>query len=104
MKNELYKENTDLQVTASDLQEPSLFRVLLLNDDFTPKEFVVAILEKFFFMDRKKAIEVMMEAQANGMAGCGTFAKDFAEAKISQVIDYARIHEHPLICSMEAAV
>lgn len=84
--------------------EPSLFQVLLHNDEFTPMEFVVSILEKFFYMDRKKANEIMIEAHMKGLAICGTFAKDFAEAKISQVVDYARTDEFPLICSMEAAV
>lgn len=85
-------------------KEPSLFHVFLHNDDFTPKEFVIEILQKFFFMDRNKASTVAMEAHMNGLAICGAFAKDFAEAKVMQVVDYARENEMALLCSAEVAV
>lgn len=101
IKNDEQKIDLEME---SEVSEPSLFQVLLHNDGFTPMEFVVAILEKFFFMNRQKANEVMLEAHMQGVAICGTFAKDLAESKISQVVDYARTHEHPLICSMEVAV
>jgi ATP-dependent Clp protease adaptor protein ClpS len=103
MKCEMNKEYTAYLEEASDTQEPSLFQIWVHNDDFTPMEFVVGLLEKFFYMGRTKAAEVMLEAHVQGKAICGLFAKDFAEAKISQVVDYAIQHEQPLHCSMEAA-
>lgn len=93
------------QLDANTQEEKApMYQVLIHNDDFTPKEFVINILEKFFFMDKKRAGYVMMEAHIQGVAGCGVFVKDFAESKVSQVIDYAKTYEHPLICSMEVAV
>lgn len=102
MKNEVNKECvTDLGI-KSQLQQPSLYQVQVHDDDFTPVEFVVSVLETFFFMDRRKAVDVMQTAEKQGKASCGLFSKDLAETKIAQVIDHARLHEHPLICSMEA--
>lgn len=88
--------------TKGDLEAPALYQVFLHNDDFTPMEFVVGLLEKFFYMDRRKAADVMLKAHTSGMALCGIFSRDFAEAKVSQIIEYARQHEQPLTCSMEA--
>lgn len=106
MKFDMYKDYTGYLKVDTDAKEdePSLFHVLLHNDEFTPMEFVIGILEKFFFMDRKKATDVMLEAHQKGKAPCGAFTRDSAETKVSQVIDYARTHEHPLICTMEGAV
>ena len=84
-------------------QEPPLYQIVLHNDDFTPMEFVLGVLEKFFFFERRIAAEIMLLAHTQGKAGFGNFSKDYAETKVSQVIDYARSHEHPLICSMEVA-
>lgn len=103
MKNQLNKEYTHKTSVTEDKQEPSLFRVVIHNDDFTPMEFVMGLLQKFFYMDRLRAADVMMKAHTNGLAECGQFSKDFAEAKMLQVIDFARIHEHPLQCTMEVA-
>jgi ATP-dependent Clp protease adaptor protein ClpS len=104
MKNEVNKEyTTQWEVTVEqEIKEPSLYHVLLHNDDFTPMEFVVSVLEMFFFLDRRKASSLMIEAHIQGKALCGIFSKDFAESKTSQVVEYARLHEHPLVCSMEA--
>ena len=104
MKFELNKEYTEHLEMEEQEKIPSLFQIFLHNDDFTPKEFVIEMLEKLFFMDRVNAASVMMEAHLKGMAVCGEFAKDFAEAKVAQVVDYARSSEHPLICTMEVAV
>lgn len=101
---DMYKDYTGYLKLEYKKIEPTLFQILLHNDEFTPMEFVIGMLEKFFFMNRSKAASVMLEAHTKGTAFCGVFAKDFAEAKITQVIDYARTHEHPLICSMDAAV
>lgn len=103
MKNQLNKECTHTTSVKEEQQEPALFRVVIHNDDFTPMDFVMGILEKFFYMDRRSAADIMMQAHVKGLADCGEYSKDFAEAKVLQVIDYARIHEHPLMCSMEAA-
>jgi len=103
MKNEVNKEYTLNLGDELDVREPSLLRVLVHKDDFTPREFVVKVLEMFFYMSRQKAVEVMMEAQIKGKAICGIFSKDFAEAKVSQIEEYARENEHPLLCSSEVA-
>lgn len=91
-------------VMNKEYTKPRMFNLFLLKDEFTPMEFVIDILEKFFYMDRKKATDVMLEVHQQGQALCGVFAKDFGEAKVSQVVDYARNYQHPLTCSLRAAV
>ncbi len=104
MKNEVNKEFIKrLAVAVAEMSEPSLYQVALYNDDFTPMEFAVSILEKFFYMDRRKAIEVMLEAHVKGKGICGIFSKDVAEAKVDQVMAYAKQYDHPLMCGMEAS-
>lgn len=104
MKKEVNtKESTINLEVGYQLAEPSLYQVIVHNDDFTPMEFVVSILEKFFYMDRQKAAQIMQEAHINGKAVCGLFSRDLAESKILQVIDYSRLHDHPLLCSLEIA-
>lgn len=83
--------------------EPPLFQVILHNDDFTPMAFVIGLLQKFFYMDSAAATDLCLTVHQQGKGICGVFTKDCAEAKVDEVIDYARRHEHPLICSMEAA-
>lgn len=102
MKNEASKECTTHLEPINQLIEPALYQVVVHNDDFTPMEFVMGTLETFFYMNRCRAAEVMLEAHIKGRAGCGLFSKDFAESKVSQVIEHARLYDHPLICSMEA--
>ena len=104
MNSESNKELTNDLDKASEEAKAPMYQVVLHNDEFTPKDFVVDILEKFFFMYKKCASNVMLEAHLQGKAGCGIFVKDYAESKISQVVDYARSYEHPLICSMEVAL
>ena len=84
------------------LKEPPLYQVWMHNDDFTPMEFVVEILESLFGMDNATATNIMFEVHVKGKAACGVFSKDVAETKAAQVMDYARRHEHPLLCSIEA--
>lgn len=84
-------------------KQPSLYQVIVHNDDFTPMEFVVEILEQFFYMDRRRASEVMFEAHVKGQAICGIYSKDFAESKMIQIKDYAKLNEYPLILSIEMA-
>ncbi len=85
------------------LKRPPLFRVVMLNDDYTPMEFVVEVLEKFFSMDRTKATRIMLEVHTRGRGICGVFTYDIAETRVVQVTEYARQHQHPLTCTMEEA-
>jgi Uncharacterized conserved protein len=85
------------------LKRPPLYKVILLNDDFTPMEFVVQVLEKFFAMDRPKATQIMLHVHTRGRGVCGVFARDVAETKVVQVNEYSRRHQHPLLCTMEEA-
>ena len=84
-----------------DLKPPSMFNVLLLNDDFTPMDFVVVVLEKFFSKNREQATQIMLKVHREGKAVCGTYPKDIAETKVQQVIAFSRRNEHPLQCMME---
>ena len=108
MKNEVDKNYTiEVISLKGDIKEqeedvPSLYKVVLHNDDFTPMEFVIHVLEKFFYMDRARAIKITMEAHLKGKAMFGRFTQDIAVTKISEVMDYAKLEEHPLRCSTEA--
>ncbi|ART79625.1 ATP-dependent Clp protease adapter ClpS [Oceanisphaera avium] len=83
------------------LQPPPMYKVLLNNDDYTPMDFVVEVLQHFFNMDEDKATQVMMAVHYQGKGICGIFTAEIAETKVAQVNQYARLHEHPLLCSME---
>ncbi|MEN8722451.1 MAG: ATP-dependent Clp protease adapter ClpS [Alphaproteobacteria bacterium] len=83
------------------MQRPDLYKVLLLNDDFTPMEFVVQILERFFGMGIEKATQVMLMVHQQGVGVCGVFTRDVAETKVTQVMDFARKNQHPLQCTLE---
>ena len=87
--------------TKPKLKKPSLYRVLLLNDDFTPMEFVVEILARFFQMNMEQATQVMLHVHQNGVGECGVYTYEVAETKVTQVMDHARKHQHPLQCVME---
>ncbi len=101
------KSNEDhglaLQEAKPKLKRPPLFKVLLMNDDYTPMEFVVEVLESFFQMDRAKATQVMLHVHTRGRGVCGVFTRDIAETKVAQVNDYSRSNQHPLLCTMEEA-
>jgi ATP-dependent Clp protease adaptor protein ClpS len=90
-----------LEEATPKLKKPPLFEVLLLNDDYTPMEFVVEVLEKVFAMDRMKSTRIMLEVHTKGKAVCGVFTFEIAETKVAQVTAYARQHQHPLLCTME---
>jgi ATP-dependent Clp protease adaptor protein ClpS len=92
-----------LEEAKPKLKRPPLYRVVMLNDDYTPMEFVVEVLEKFFGMDRTKATRIMLEVHTRGRGLCGVFTYDIAETRVAQVTDYARHHQHPLMCTMEEA-
>lgn len=84
-------------------KQPPLYKVLLLNDDYTPMEFVVHVLETFFTMRREKATQIMLHVHTRGVGVCGVFTREIAETKVYQVNDYARSNQHPLMCTMEEA-
>lgn len=84
-------------------KKPSLYKVLLLNDDYTPMEFVVMVLQRFFRMDIEQATQVMLHVHQRGVGVCGIFSLEVAETKVQQVMDCARSHQHPLQCALEKA-
>jgi ATP-dependent Clp protease adaptor protein ClpS len=98
-------DDGDLAVEEAkpQLKKPPLYKVILLNDDFTPMDFVVEILTEFFNMSYEKATQVMLQVHYEGMGVCGTYTKDVAETKVFIVNDYSRQNHHPLLCAMEEA-
>ena len=96
-------DGIDLAVeeAAPKLKRPSLYRVILINDDFTPMEFVVEILESVFAMERNRATRVMLEVHTKGKGICGVFTYEIAETKVAQVMGVAQQQQHPLLCTME---
>ena len=90
-----------LTKTRSKTQRPPLYKVLLLNDDYTPMEFVVHVLERFFGINQQQAVEIMLTVHRKGLAVVGVFSFEIAETKVTQVMDYARRNQHPLQCTME---
>ena len=87
--------------TRTRTRRPPMYKVLLLNDDYTPMEFVVHILERFFHMTHAQAFEIMLTVHKKGVAVVGVFSHEIAETKVTQVMDLARRHQHPLQCTME---
>jgi len=85
----------------SKTQRPSMYKVLLLNDDYTPMEFVVLVLERFFGITNQHAVELMLTVHRRGVAVVGVFSFEVAETKVTQVMDFARQNQHPLQCTME---
>lgn len=92
---------TTLLEQVPELKRPPLYRVVLLNDDFTPMEFVVHILEVFFAMGREKATQVMLAVHTQGKGVCGIYTRDIAETKVAQINQYSKECEHPLVCESE---
>jgi ATP-dependent Clp protease adaptor protein ClpS len=87
--------------TRTQTRKPSMYRVLLLNDDYTPMEFVVTVLRKYFNKGTEEASRIMLHVHKHGVGECGVFTYEVAETKVTQVMDYARKHQHPLQCIME---
>ena len=103
-KDDLEKiESFDLAVEEErpKVKRPPLYRVVLINDDYTPMEFVVDILETVFGLDRTRATQVMLEVHTKGKGNCGVFNYEIAETKVAQVMGLAQQHQHPLLCTME---
>lgn len=94
-------DTTVVTKTRTKTAKPPLYKVLLLNDDYTPMEFVVVVLEKFFGINHGQAVEIMLTVHKKGMAVVGVFSHEIAETKVAQVMDFARRHQHPLQCTME---
>ncbi len=90
-----------LQEAKPKLKRPPLYKVVILNDDYTPMEFVVEILETFFQLNREKATQVMLHVHTKGKGVCGVFTREIAETKVAQVNEYSRHNQHPLMCDME---
>jgi len=87
--------------TRTQTKRPNMYRVLLLNDDYTPMEFVISILQAFFNKDAQEATQIMLQVHHNGVGECGVYTYEIAETKVSQVMDHARKNQHPLQCIME---
>ncbi len=87
--------------TRPKTKKPSMYKVLLLNDDFTPMDFVIHVLERFFSKDRQEATEIMLQVHRKGVGVCGVYTYEIAETKATQVMDFARKNEHPLQCTVE---
>jgi ATP-dependent Clp protease adaptor protein ClpS len=101
--NQSQESGPSVEEARPKLKRPPMFKVLLLNDDYTPMEFVVQVLETFFAMPRDKATQIMLHVHTRGVGVCGVFTRDIAETKVSQVTEYSRRHQHPLMCTMEEA-
>ena len=96
-----HKDDSVLEAKKAKVKLPPMYKVLLLNDDYTPMEFVVLVLQKFFGMTRERATQVMLKVHREGMGICGVYPRDVALTKVQQVAGYARKHQHPLQCVME---
>ncbi|KJV36173.1 ATP-dependent Clp protease adapter ClpS [Luteibacter yeojuensis] len=90
-----------IETSRPETAKPPLFQVVLLNDDFTPMDFVVEVLRSFFGMDQERAVQVMLHVHTRGKGVCGVFTREVAETKVTQVNEYSRSHQHPLLCTME---
>ena len=90
-----------LTLTRTRTKKPSMYKVLMLNDDYTPMEFVVHVLERFFSKSREEATRIMLHVHQKGVGICGVFTYEVAETKVTQVMDLARKHQHPLQCTLE---
>ncbi|HEX7338849.1 MAG TPA: ATP-dependent Clp protease adapter ClpS [Rhodanobacteraceae bacterium] len=101
--DQLHESEHGVAVAPSrpEVERPSLYQVVLLNDDFTPMDFVVEVLRSFFGMDQERAVQVMLHVHTRGKGVCGVFTREVAETRVNQVNQYSRNHQHPLLCTME---
>ena len=97
------EDGVAVQEAKPKLKRPPLYKVVLHNDDYTPMEFVVDLLEQFFRMSREQATQVMLHVHTKGKGVCGVFTREIAETKVAQVNEYSRQNQHPLLCAMEEA-
>lgn len=96
-----HQDSNVLEAQKSKLKPPSLYKVILLNDDYTPMEFVVVVLQQFFSKTREQATQIMLKVHSEGIGVCGVYPKDVAATKVDQVLAFARKYQHPLQCVME---
>jgi ATP-dependent Clp protease adaptor protein ClpS len=94
-------EDGQLAAQRAKLEPPKMYKVMLLNDDYTPMEFVIAVLQQFFSLDTEQATRIMLKVHNEGRGVCGVFPRDIAATKVEQVSAFARRHQHPLACIME---
>ena len=99
--SEDYSDTSVIAKNRPKVKRPPLYKVLLLNDDFTPMEFVVHVLEKFFSINHESAVQIMLAVHKEGVAVVGIYSHEIAETKVTQVMDYSRKNQHPLQCTME---
>lgn len=92
-----------VETSRPEAARPPLYSVLLLNDDYTPMDFVVEVLVRFFTLDVERATQVMLHVHTRGRGVCGVFTREVAESKVAQVNEYSRLNQHPLLCTMEKA-
>jgi ATP-dependent Clp protease adaptor protein ClpS len=98
-----HEHGVAVETSKPELARPPLYSVMVLNDDYTPMDFVVEALMRFFSMNLEKATQVMLHVHTRGRGICGVFTREIAESKVAQVNEYARMHQHPLLCTMEKA-
>lgn len=98
---EIVERKTTGKADLPALKEPRRYKVVLLNDDYTPMDFVVDVLRRFFYLGEEMATKVMLQVHFQGRGVCGIFTRDIAETKVALVNDYAKVNQHPLLCSME---
>lgn len=104
-KDTQIQSGVDFEVKESrpKVKQPRMYKVVLVNDDYTPMEFVVYVLENFFRMNREKATRIMLHVHTRGKGICGVFTREIAETRVAQVNEYSRANNHPLLCAMEEA-
>jgi len=95
------QEGGQLEAQRAHVKPPKMYKVVLLNDDYTPMDFVITILQRFFSLDTEQATRIMLKVHTEGRAVCGIYSRDVAATKVEQVIAFARQHQHPLACIME---
>ena len=96
-----HQHGVAIEVAPPQVARPPMYQVVILNDDFTPMDFVVVVLETFFTMDRERATQVMLHVHTRGKGVCGVYTREVAETKVTQVKEISRTHQHPLLCTME---
>ena len=100
-KHSQHSDQALIEEAKPRLQKPRMYKVILLNDDYTPMEFVVVILERFFYKNRDQATQIMLHVHTRGVGVCGLYTKDIAETKVKEVLNFANENKHPLQCTLE---
>lgn len=101
MASTKHQENTIEKTRTEKPKPPSMFKVILFNDDYTPMEFVVEVIQRFFNKTREQSTQIMLQVHTKGIGVCGVYPHEIAETKVNQVVSFAREHQHPLQCAME---